>query len=58
MNLDVHKSLAQTKIVHMELSLRLHLSLQLSRSLGGYTVGTTMRFQVTTMESLAPWPHH
>jgi hypothetical protein len=38
----LHKSSAQTKAVHMELSLS--LSFQLSRSLEGYTVGTTMGF--------------
>jgi hypothetical protein len=46
------KSSSQNKAVHMELSLR--LSFQLSHSLGGYMVGTTVRFQVTTMEALAP----
>jgi hypothetical protein len=44
------------KEVHMELSIR--LSFQLRRSLGGYTVGTTMGFQVKTVEALAPQPHH
>jgi hypothetical protein len=50
------KSSAQNKAVHMELSL--HLSFQLIRSLGAYTVGTTVGFQVETMETLAPCPHH
>jgi hypothetical protein len=36
----------------MELSFR--VDFQLSRSLAGYTVGTTTGFQVTTMEALAP----
>jgi hypothetical protein len=40
----------------MELSLR--LSFQLSLILEGYTMGTTAGFQVTTIEALAPWPHH
>jgi hypothetical protein len=46
----------QNNVVHMELSL--HLSFQLSRSLGGYTVGTTEGFWVMTIEALAPWSHH
>jgi hypothetical protein len=37
----------------MKLSLR--QSFQLSRSLGGYMVGTTVGFRVMTMEALAPW---
>jgi hypothetical protein len=52
----LHKLSAQTKIVHMELNLR--LSFQLSHSLGGYMVGSTMRFRVMTMDALTPWPHH
>jgi hypothetical protein len=40
----------------MELSRR--LSFQLRHSLGGYTVGTTIGFQVTIVEALAPLPHH
>jgi hypothetical protein len=40
----------------MELSFR--LSFQLSRSLEGYKVGTTMGFRVMTMEALGPWTHH
>jgi hypothetical protein len=48
----LHTSSVQIKAVHMDLSFR--LSFQLSRSLGGYIVGTTMGFQVTTMETLAP----
>jgi hypothetical protein len=40
----------------MELSL--HLSLQLNRSLGGYTVGTTTGLRLMTMESLSLWHHH
>jgi hypothetical protein len=50
------KSSMQNKAAHMELSLR--LSFQISHSLGGYMVGTTMGFRVATMEALAPWPHH
>jgi hypothetical protein len=45
------KSSPQNKAVHMELSL--HLSFQLRRSLGGYTVGTTTGYQVETLEDLA-----
>jgi hypothetical protein len=37
----------------MELSLR--LSFQLSRSLKGYTMDTTVEFQVKAMEALAPF---
>jgi hypothetical protein len=37
-----HKSLVQTKTIHMELSLC--LILQISRSVEGYTVGTTVGF--------------
>jgi hypothetical protein len=40
----------------MKLSLR--LSFDLSHSLRGYTVGTTVGFQVMTMKALTPWPHH
>jgi hypothetical protein len=43
------KSSAQNKVVHMEFSF--HLSFQLSRSLGGYTVRTTTGFRVMTMEA-------
>jgi hypothetical protein len=46
----------QNKTVHMKLSIR--LSFQLSRNLGGYMVGPNEGFRVTTMEALAPWPHH
>jgi hypothetical protein len=52
----VIKSSAQIKAVHMELSLC--LSFKLSRSLRGYTVGTTVGFPCMTMEALAPWPYH
>jgi hypothetical protein len=41
-DLGFHESSAKTKIIHMELSLR--LSFQLSRSLGVYTVGTNVEF--------------
>jgi hypothetical protein len=40
----------------MELSIC--LSFQLSRSLEGYMVGTTVGFQVEVVETLAPLPHH
>jgi hypothetical protein len=40
----------------MELSL--HLCFQLSCSIRSYSVGTTTRFRVTTMEALAPWAYH
>jgi hypothetical protein len=46
------KSSTQNKAVHMELSLR--LSFQLRRILRGYTMGTTVGFQVAAMEALAP----
>jgi hypothetical protein len=49
-------SATQIKAVHMEFSLC--LSFQLSRNLGGYMVGTTVRFQVMTMEASTSWPHH
>jgi hypothetical protein len=48
------KSSALYQSVHMELSLR--LSFYLRRSLGGYTVGTTVGFQVKIVEYLAPQP--
>jgi hypothetical protein len=47
---------AENKALHIELSLR--LSFQLSRSLESYMVSTTVGFQVTTMEALAPWSHN
>jgi hypothetical protein len=50
------KSSAQNKVVHMKLSLC--VSLQLSLNLGGYTMGTTTIFRVTTMEALTPWHYH
>jgi hypothetical protein len=50
------KSSVQNKAIHMEHSLR--LSFQLRRSLGGYTVGTTVGFRVTTVEALARRHHH
>jgi hypothetical protein len=56
MNQTLPNPSAQNKVVHMEL--RLHLSFHLRRSLGCYTVGTTARFQVKTVEALAPWTHH
>jgi hypothetical protein len=40
----------------MELSL--HLSFYLSRSLGGYIVGTTAGFLVETVKALARRSHH
>jgi hypothetical protein len=40
----------ENKTVYVELSL--YLSYQLSRGLGGYTVGTTVGFWVATMEAL------
>jgi hypothetical protein len=40
------------------MELILHLSFYLRCSLGGYTVGTTVGFQVETVEALAPQPHH
>jgi hypothetical protein len=49
------KPLAQTYIVHMELSIR--QSFQPRRNLGGYMVGTTVGFRVMIMEALAPWSH-
>jgi hypothetical protein len=48
-------SSVQNKAVHMELSFC--LSFYLRRSLGGYTVGTTMGFLVLTVEALAPRSH-
>jgi hypothetical protein len=53
---ELHKSSARTKIVYMELSLR--VIFQLNRSLRGYMVATTVGFWVTTMDALALWPHH
>jgi hypothetical protein len=53
---DFIKSLAQNKAIHIKLSLC--LSFQLRHNLGGYTVGTTVGFQVETVEVLAPRPHH
>jgi hypothetical protein len=50
------KSSVQNKVVHMEPSLC--VSFQLRRSLGGYTVGTTVGFHVETVEALAPRSHH
>jgi hypothetical protein len=46
------KSSAQNKVVHMKLSLRLNF--QFTRNLEGYTVGTTARFQVESIDALAP----
>jgi hypothetical protein len=40
----------------MQLSLR--LTFYLRRSLGGYTVGTTVRFPVKIMDALAPQSRH
>jgi hypothetical protein len=40
------------------MKLSICLSFQLSRSLRGYTVGPNKGFRVTTIEALAPWPHH
>jgi hypothetical protein len=42
----------KSKALHMKLSLR--LSFQLSHNLGGYLVGTTAGFRVTTIEVLGP----
>jgi hypothetical protein len=52
---DFIKLLALYLSVHMELSIR--LSFYLIRSLGGYIVGTTMRFPVEIVEALAPQSH-
>jgi hypothetical protein len=41
------KSLAQNNAVHMELSLC--LTFELRHSIGGYTAGTTVGFQVKTV---------
>jgi hypothetical protein len=40
------------------MKLSLCVSLQLSLNLEGYTMGTTTRFRVTTMEALTPWHYH
>jgi hypothetical protein len=53
---DFIKSSVLYLSVHMELSLR--LSFYLRRSLGGYTVGTTVRFPVKIVEALALQSHH
>jgi hypothetical protein len=52
---DFIKSSALYLSVHMEV--HLHLSFYLRRSLGGYTVGTTVGFPLRIVEALAPQPH-
>jgi hypothetical protein len=49
---DFIKSSVLYLSVYMELSIR--LSFYLRRSLGGYTVGTTVGFPIQIMEALAP----
>jgi hypothetical protein len=53
---DFIKSSTLYLSVHQELSLC--LSFYLTRSLRGYTVGTTVRFPVEIVEALAPQSHH
>jgi hypothetical protein len=53
---DFIKSSALYLSVHMELSLCLRFYLR--RSLGGYTVGTTVEFPVEIIEALASQSDH